>query len=195
MNYYISDTHFGHANIMRYDNRPFHTTDEMDEELIKRWNSSVGDDDIVYVLGDFSFHKENKTLEIMDRLNGKIVLIKGNHDKISPKVARKLHGRYEYLEIKDKDRKVILCHYPIPFWNGQFRNTIHLFGHVHSSSQYDYCIKMRKELKELQDIPMRMINVGCMMSWMDYMPRTLDFILRNSNDFNTEGGEKHDERL
>ena len=80
MNFYISDTHFGHQNIIRYDNRPFSTADEMDEVLIDRWNDVVSDEDTVYVLGDFSWHREEKTLEILDSLSGRKVLIKGNHD-------------------------------------------------------------------------------------------------------------------
>lgn len=194
MNYYISDTHFGHKNVIRFDNRPFSSVDEMDEEIIKRWNDTVKTDDVVYVLGDFSFYKEEKTLEILDRLNGKIVLIKGNHDKISPKIAKKLSGRYDYLEIKDNGQKVILSHYPMPFWNGQFRGSVHLFGHVHNSHQHNYCLSIREELKQLQDIQMRMINVGCMMEWMDYTPRDIDYILQYSNTRKVDGVIKHDPR-
>lgn len=177
MKFYISDTHFGHKNAIRFDNRPFDSVEEMDEALIKRWNEVVGDDDTVYILGDFSWYKEEKTLEILDRLAGHKVLVKGNHDRISPKVAKKFDLRNEYLEIKDGDERVILCHYPMPFWNGQFKNTIHLYGHVHNSHQHNYCLSIQRELKQLQDIPMRMVNVGCMMEWMDYTPRTLEEIL------------------
>lgn len=177
MNYYISDTHFGHFNCIRYDNRPFSTIEEMDAILIERWNSVVTPEDTVYILGDFSWYKEEKTLEILDKLNGHKVLIKGNHDRISPLVAKKFDRRVEYLEIQDGNERVILCHYPIPFWNGQFRDTVHLYGHVHNSHQYNYCLSIRKELAQLQDIPMRMYNVGAMMTYMDYTPRTLQEIL------------------
>ena len=88
MNFYISDNHFGHKNIIKYDNRPFNSVEDMDEVMIDRWNSVVGDDDTVYILGDFSWYKEEKTLEILNRLSGRKVLIKGNHDHISPKVAK-----------------------------------------------------------------------------------------------------------
>lgn len=195
MNYYISDMHFGHKNIIRHDNRPFDSVEEMEEEMVSRWNSVVTDEDIVYVLGDFSWHKEEKTLEILDKLNGKIVLIKGNHDKISPKISRKLHGRYDYLEVNDNGVKVILCHYPMPFWNGQFRDTIHLYGHVHNSNQQNYCLTMRRNLMEEQGIPMRMINVGSMMNYIDYTPRTLKYILENNKYEYVEGVKKHDQRV
>lgn len=88
-NFYISDTHLGHSGIIRYDNRPFMNVDEMDETIIQRWNDVVSDADTVYVLGDFSWYKEDKTLEILNRLSGRKVLIKGNHDRVSPRVSRK----------------------------------------------------------------------------------------------------------
>lgn len=53
MNYYISDTHFGHANIINFDKRPFKNTEEMERELISRWNSVVTSADTTYILGDF----------------------------------------------------------------------------------------------------------------------------------------------
>ena len=104
-------------------------------------------------------------------------MIKGNHDRISPKVAKKFEKRCEYLEINDGNERVIMSHYPMPFWNGQFRDTVHLFGHVHNSHQNNYCLSIQRELKQLQNIPMRMYNVGCMMEMMDYTPQTLESIL------------------
>ena len=195
MNYYISDMHFGHKNVIMYDKRPFSSVEEMENEMINRWNSVVTNKDTVYVLGDFSWYKEEKTLEILDRLNGKIVLIKGNHDRISPKIARKLYGKCDYLEVNDNGTRVVLCHYPMPFWNGQFRDTVHLYGHVHNSIQQNHCLDIRKTLIVSQKIPMRMINVGSMMSYIDYTPRTLEHILENNKYELEEGIEKHDERI
>lgn len=176
MNFYISDTHFGHK-ISSSINRPFDSIEEMDEALIERWNEVVGDDDTVYILGDFSWYKEDETLAILDRLAGHKVLVKGNYDRISPNVAKKFDQRCEYLEINDGNERVIMSHYPMSFWNGQFRDTVHLFGHVHNSHQNNYCLSVQRELKQLQNIPMRMYNVGCMMEMMDYTPQTLEFII------------------
>jgi calcineurin-like phosphoesterase family protein len=79
---FISDLHYGHTNINeKHDKRGFATTLEMDEYMIKQWNSVVAKDDEVYVLGDFSFYGGKETNEIIKRLNGKIFLIEGNHDK------------------------------------------------------------------------------------------------------------------
>lgn len=88
MNYYISDTHFGHKNVIRYDNRPFDSIEEMDEAMIQLWNETVNDADAVYILGDFSWYKEDKTALILGKLKGHKILIKGNHDRVSSKVAR-----------------------------------------------------------------------------------------------------------
>ena len=60
MNYFISDLHFGHLNIIRLDNRPFTTLEEMDNKLIENWNNTVTRDDTIYILGDFSWYKADK---------------------------------------------------------------------------------------------------------------------------------------
>ena len=80
MIYFTSDTHFGHARIIELCARPFANVDEMNEALIQKWNAVVGPDDVVYHLGDF-FMGPKETVLLRKRLNGKIVLIKGNHDK------------------------------------------------------------------------------------------------------------------
>lgn len=76
----ISDTHFGHENILKYESRPFANAAEMDAAIIANWNSKVGADDIVFHLGDVSFHDKFETAKIMCKLNGRKILIMGNHD-------------------------------------------------------------------------------------------------------------------
>lgn len=180
MNYFISDLHFGHFNIIRYDNRPFNSIEEMDKVLIDNWNSVVSDDDTVYILGDISWHNEEKTVQIFQQLKGKKILIRGNHDKVvrGSNIYKCFDSVYDYYELYlDKKNKVVMSHYPIPFWNGQFRDTIHLYGHVHNSHQWNIMENWMNELRQLQDIPMRAYNVGCMMKWMNYTPRTLEEII------------------
>ena len=72
----VSDTHFGHANIIRYCNRPFANVEEMDEAIIDNWNAEVHDQDIVYHLGDVYF----RNAHLLHRLRGRKRLILGNHD-------------------------------------------------------------------------------------------------------------------
>ena len=76
----ISDTHFGHDGIMRYENRPFSNVQEMDETIVRNWNSVVSKNDTVIVPGDVSFYSKEKTKAIIKSLKGKKILILGNHD-------------------------------------------------------------------------------------------------------------------
>ncbi len=92
--FFFSDPHFGHYNIIEYQNRPFSTTDEMDEAMIENWNRVVGKKDRVFLLGDVSVYKQDKTQEILDRLYGRITLVLGNHDKRS-KMAKT--GRFDLV--------------------------------------------------------------------------------------------------
>ena len=79
--FFTADTHFGHARVIDYCNRPYKNVEEIDEDLIKRWNETVAKHDVIYHLGDFAFHSKDKTAEIIARLNGHMILLKGNHDK------------------------------------------------------------------------------------------------------------------
>lgn len=78
--FFTSDLHFGHKNIIKFCNRPWDTTEEMDEALIANWNSVVGDNDIVFDLGDFAFATNRRWKDILERLNGRHYLILGNHE-------------------------------------------------------------------------------------------------------------------
>ena len=94
--FFTADTHFGHRNILEYENRPYSCIEEMDEALICNWNRAIGPRDTVYHLGDVSAHKIDKTREILGRLNGKIYLIQGNHDKLMHKEG--LRERFEWIK-------------------------------------------------------------------------------------------------
>lgn len=79
--WFTSDTHFGHKNIIKYCDRPFYDVHTMNSEIIRRWNETVRDDDTVYHLGDFAFLSFDDAAAIMRRLNGRKILIRGNHDR------------------------------------------------------------------------------------------------------------------
>lgn len=131
MDWFISDTHFSHANIIIYSNRPFKNIDEMDYAIINRWNCTVSPDDNVYHLGDFGFGREEHLQEILDQLNGRKHLIRGNHDKH----AVRLHGWEwikDYYEIHIKHHEIVcLFHYPMKAWNMSHFGSIALHGHMH----------------------------------------------------------------
>ena len=182
--FYISDTHFGHENIIKYDAtngaRCFSSVKEHDELIVENWNRVVTKQDEVYILGDFSWLYARETEEIIKRLNGAKFLIKGNHDRWAKDGAckRLLQGIYDYKMIQDADRNVVLSHYPIMFYQSQHRNSIHLYGHVHCTVEEDLFQQVVSNIKKQTDIPMNCYNVGCMMSYMDYTPRTLEEIIK-----------------
>lgn len=185
--FFTSDLHFGHENVIRFDNRPFNTVEEMDEEMIKRWNAKVGKGDIVYVLGDFIWKAAtNEAVSIIRRLNGQIILIKGNHDRFLHNAAAKkaLAGIKDYDDIcvtleDGTTRRCILSHYFIPFYNGHRYQAIHLHGHSHFTEESAEEVRITTELNE-KGYDLKIYNVGCM--YWNYTPVTLDEILeKNTN--------------
>jgi len=140
--WFTSDPHFLHANIIKYCNRPFEDIKEMNQTLVNNWNSVVGEDDLIFCLGDFALGKESDCNHILKSLNGHKVLIKGNHEKTVMKKSFNRDefdgGIYQLLEIKVNDEEVsnefqdiILCHYTMMTWNKSHRGAWQLFGHVH----------------------------------------------------------------
>jgi len=128
--YLISDMHFGHPNIMKYENRPFTSVDEMDETIINNWNKTVKKDDKVFILGDVSFYNKEKTKEIISRLNGYKTLIIGNHDKSRSVTWWKDTGIdeiYQYPIIYNEF--YVLSHEPIYLNENMPYANIH--GHIH----------------------------------------------------------------
>jgi calcineurin-like phosphoesterase family protein len=131
--YFTSDLHFSHANIIKYEGRPFKNVSEMDKALIKNWNDKVNVDDEVYILGDFAFCNEEKSKDIASKLNGIKYLIKGNHDKNID--YNSFEWVKDYFVLRRNKMKFILFHFPISVFDGQHHgNSIHLYGHVHSNT-------------------------------------------------------------
>ena len=179
--FYIADLHFGHFNSIRFDNRPYSTVEEMDEALIRNWNSVVSDDDTVYILGDMFWHKVDKSIEILKQLKGKKRLIKGNHDRCHDNQFRKYFEKIsDYEEIEDNGRRVVLCHYPIPCFKNHFYGWYHLYAHVHSSFEWHMMENIKRQMIELYGKQCNMYNCGCMMEYIKYVPRTLDEIIEGT---------------
>lgn len=176
--FYISDLHFGHKNILRFDNRPFFTLEEMKEALIENWNKIVKKNDEVYVLGDMFWHNEEAP-EILERLKGKKFLILGNHDRVNTTMAKYFVWCDRRMEIiRDGDDKVVLCHFPIAHWPGRDHtpSTIHLYGHIHQGRDSRPFELYTKMWEEQIGIPYMAANVGCLMDYMGYTPRRLEEI-------------------
>ena len=137
MIFVTSDTHFGHENILKYeqDSRPFATIEEMNEKIIENWNSVVSEEDTVYMLGDMFLGSVELIDKIMPRLKGKKILIRGNHDSDArvAKIEKYCEGVYSIYNLKYKDKFFVMCHYPIREWQNKEHGAIHLYGHVHSN--------------------------------------------------------------
>ena len=135
MIFFISDTHFGHKNIIPICNRPFLNTDEMDKFMIQQWNATVNKTDKVYHLGDFSFGNQEYTKHIVEQLNGIKYLVKGNHDRSRSNQWFRDCG---FKEVYDEPILLhgtvfTLSHEPQDFTTPA---GINLFGHVHDSDLY-----------------------------------------------------------
>lgn len=192
MRYYIADCHFFHDALnRRMDNRGFENAEAMNAYMLKRWNGKVRKKDEVVILGDLSWGKPEETNDLLEKLHGRLYLIQGNHD---PFLKDKKYNadRFEWIkpyeELRDNRRKLVLCHYPILCYNGQYRldeqgnpRSYMLHGHVHDTHD-QRLIQQFQEItrstvlhypdEEERRIPCNLINCFCMYS--DYVPLTLD---------------------
>ena len=198
MRYYIADLHFCHSNLNQHmDRRGFESGEAMNEYMIKQWNSRVRPGDEVVILGDFCLSRDIAEVnKILGRLMGKKYLIIGNHDRyLENKDFDRSQFKWieHYKELNDNKRKIILSHYPIMCYNGQYRRNgegepkgYMLYGHVHNTFD-EYIVNEHQKRNgqykrpvrgsdELVGIPCQMINCFCMFS--DYVPLTLDEWIR-----------------
>lgn len=142
MLFFTSDLHFGHEKIIKACRRPFSSVEEMNGKLVENWNATVGAQDEVYILGDFALRLEMPAIhEILEQLNGRKHLIFGNHDH---EIARhRYFFRDVFASMRDLylmrlpsyDKRLILCHYPMMFWCGDYDpKFVHLYGHIHNNA-------------------------------------------------------------
>jgi calcineurin-like phosphoesterase family protein len=175
--FYISDTHFDHANIIKLANRPFADVDLMNKVMVDNWNNVVGKDDFVHHLGDFAWKNPEMWL---NQLNGRIIFYEGNHDKgMKEAIARRqlttsFNDYRKYDEVEDHvpelgKIKIVLFHYPIVEWNGMFRGSYHFYGHVHTNPLREMPINWKA----------RAWNVGA--ECLDYRPQTAEEIIMKGN--------------
>lgn len=196
--FFTGDLHFGHKNVLTFDNRPFATVDEMDAELIRRWNNKVGRGDLVYVLGDLIWKSRNNDAPaLIKSLNGQIILIKGNHDRFlhNSKAKAALAGIKDYDDIcvtleDGTQRRVIISHYFIPMYIGHRYNAIHLHAHSHFSDEADFEIDFAEQLNRM-GCKNEIYNVGCM--YWNYEPVTLDEIIAHGKTIRPNYGSRSTE--
>lgn len=186
--WFASDYHFLHANVIKYDNRPFEDVLEMNEVLIDNWNELVDDKDIVFYLGDLSFERNgNETKKIVDQLKGKIHYILGNHDdekKIAKLNRFETISDYVNLLVDDEDnpRKkqgIIMMHYPILSWDKAHHGDWHLHGHCHQSLAN----------KKIEYYNRKVLDVGC--NGWEYKPVSYNEIKNIMNTKDIENVDHH----
>lgn len=146
MRFFISDTHFGHRNIVlgtsqwtdKSGCRDFPTVEAHDFRLIELINHIVEPEDELWHLGDFSFGGKDKIRDYRDRLNCKTIhIVYGNHDHHIQQDWKKygFASGQHYKELMVGKLPVVLMHYPIESWHQQERGAVHFHGHVHGKSR------------------------------------------------------------
>ena len=175
MNLYISDLHFGHKNVIQFDNRPFIDCEEMDQALIQRWNSRVEQDDHIYIIGDFAYRNEKATEWYLRQLKGHKHLIIGNHDSKTlnnEKAMSYFESVDKMLHVTDGDKQICLCHFPMAEWNMSRHGSWHIHGHIHGSTDEVYQFMCTRE---------RALNAGACIN--NYTPASFDELVCNNESF------------
>lgn len=141
--FFTSDLHFGHANVIKYSQRPFSSADEMDASLVRNWNDVVTARDTVYIVGDLALKRSAQLIELLHALQGRKHLIFGNHDKAirkEPKILELFESVQDLktVKIQDSDAKdgvqrIVLCHFPMLVWDKSHYGAWHLHGHCHGT--------------------------------------------------------------
>jgi calcineurin-like phosphoesterase family protein len=155
----------------------------MNEALIKNWNAAVKPDDEIWNLGDFSFASLKEIMVFLRRLNGKINMVLGNHDKPILQSQKKLiedkllNSVQYYKELKINNQLIVLSHYPFRSWNGMHRGSIHCHGHCHSNLlPFGKSVDVGVDCKEITD---------------EYRPVSLDEVLSYMSKRSSEIVDHH----
>lgn len=175
MIYYISDTHFRDQSIFDKCKRPFKSLHDMEETIIRNWNKRINDDDVVYVLGDLVKDDDISAIQIFNKLKGHKHLIVGNHDHclLENIKSSKIFETVKFIDlIKDVNRKVCICHYPLMDWMDFNRKGILVYGHIHNKTEKNgHAYKLMKEY--YNTLP----AYNCGVDVCNFEPKTLDELI------------------
>lgn len=163
MIYFTADTHFGHTNILKYEREDygFDSVESHDAELVRRWNSVVGKQDDVYHLGDFSLTNTAKTVAILKQLNGRIHLVKGNHDRVRGEARNHFVWVKDYYNLKVDGTYIVMFHYAIERWDRAHHGSWHLHGHSHGhcpSSETQLRLDVGSDAHDLTPISLEQVK-------------------------------------
>ena len=167
--FFIADHHFGHENIIKYEDRPFESVEEMDSYMIERWNRVVKKGDKVFVLGDFSIYGKEKTREIVDQLNGYKILIMGNHDKGRTLTWWKERGFLRVIEYPIIFNEFYMLSHE-PLYVNDKMPYLNIHGHIHGRviegnyfnvgvERIHYTPITLEEIKEKMNIPIKLKEI------------------------------------
>ena len=175
MNLYISDLHFGHANVIRFDHRPFSDVDQMDQTMMYLWNTRVSANDEVYIIGDFCYRSKHSPDWYLRQLRGHKHLIEGNHDNEIMNCSK----AYKYLEsiekmrhITDDEKEICLCHYPLAEWYNSRHGSWLIYGHIHAAKDEVYDFMRKRE---------HALNAAACIN--NYTPASMNELIRNNGVF------------
>lgn len=146
INYFvISDTHFGHDNVIKYTNRPFKDVEEMNERLVELWNQAVGDDDYVIFLGDFALGQKENIYKYSSKLNGHKTIILGNHDRRKDFYLKAgFEQAVKRLDIPATESglgfDLVFTHHPLL---GIKQNERNIHGHIHDKRLDDSLLMLQ----------------------------------------------------
>jgi calcineurin-like phosphoesterase family protein len=164
--YLTADLHFGHKNIMTFcpvtRARFKGDVEYMTEAMITEWNEIVEPIDTVYILGDVAFMSGYNAALVMMRLNGRKILIEGNHDRktlMDVNFRKQFAEVHKYLDINYDGHKIVMFHYPIAEFDQMHRGAIHFHGHLHGGVS---------GLEEFRVLDVGMDSTGEIVISMDY---------------------------
>ena len=172
---YTADLHFGHANVIRFDHRPFNDVDEMDYTLIQLWNGRVQKDDQIYIVGDFCYRNSKPEEWYLRQLKGHKHLIIGNHDHkllANPKAMSYIESVDHIGYLTDQGCQICMCHYPIAEWDGFYKGHYLIYGHIHNIKNETFDFMKTRE---------NALNAGCMIN--HFSPVSLQELIRNHKQF------------
>ena len=172
----ISDTHFGHSNILKYINRPFKNIEEHDEALVQNWNNQVGFNDKVIHLGDFTLGNSLVASNYFGKLNGNIAVLSNpaHHDKrwLTKVPEDGYYSKSEFrvsllpgvvtieVDLGGKFPEVIvLCHFPLNEWDRKHHNSVHCYGHSHNDLMKNSVAHKSVSVENIGYTPISLYNV------------------------------------
>tara|TARA_R110000851_G_scaffold142629_1_gene281326 strand:- start:1979 stop:2635 length:657 start_codon:yes stop_codon:yes gene_type:complete len=164
MIYFTSDLHFYHVNILKYnpDERPFDNVLDMNEHIVDYWNKLVKPNDEVYILGDVGVGRSTKLINLVKTLNGRLHLIRGNHDHFKkPEEEELFETVRDYRVVHHNKKKIVCFHFPIEEWDGCYKGHLHLHGHCHGNLER----KLPNRFDIGWDVHKRLIPIDEVLSW------------------------------